>query len=182
MRYTWVRCVKPSRQFGPRGRGWPAGAPSYDRPVERLTAVLGGEEGERPVVELPFDPRERWGKARAPVRGRVAGVPFRTTVAVYGGRYFLGFNKQVRDRAGIAIGDEVEVALELDDEPRTVEIPPLLATALEQDAQANAAFEALSYTHRREYAEWVAEAKKEETRVRRAEKAVHMLREGAAGP
>ena len=150
--------------------------------MEHLTAVLGGKEGERPVVELPFDPRERWGKARAPVRGTVAGVPFRTTVAVYGGRYFLGFNKQIRDRARITIGDEVEVALELDDAPRTVEVPPLLAEALERDGPAKAAFEALSYTHRREYAEWISEAKREETRARRAEKAVGMLRDRPASP
>ena len=144
--------------------------------------MLGSAEGERPVVELPFDPRERYGKARAPVRGTVAGAPFITTVAVYGGRYFLGFNAQIRDRVEIAIGDEVEVALELDDEPRTVEVPPLLAEALEGDADAKAAFDGLSYTHRREYAEWISEAKREHTRVRRAEKAVAMLREGVRNP
>jgi hypothetical protein len=146
--------------------------------VERFAAVLGGDEGERPTVELPFDPRERFGKARAPVRGTVAGASFQTTVAVYGGRYYVGFNKRVRDRANIAIGEEVDVTIELDDEPRTVDVPPLLASALDRDAQAKAEFERLSYTHRREYAEWISEAKREETRVRRADKALAMLREG----
>ena len=92
--------------------------------MERFTAILGGAEGERPVVEVPFDVKERFGRARAPVRGTVDGAAFRTTVAVYGGRYYLGFNKELRERAGIAIGDEVEVTLELDREPRTVEVPP----------------------------------------------------------
>jgi hypothetical protein len=150
--------------------------------VVRFAAVLGGDDGERPTVELPFDPRERFGKARAPVRGTVAGASFRTTVAVYGGRYYLGFNKQVRDRADIAIGDKVDVTLELDDEPRNVEVPPQLASALERDAEAKAVFERLSYTHRREYAQWVAEAKREDTRIRRADRSVAMLREGQRSP
>lgn len=150
--------------------------------MERFTAILGGEEGERPLVEVPFDVKERFGRARAPVRGTVDGADFRTTVAVYGGRYYLGFNKEIRDRAGIAIGDEVEVALELDREPRTVEVPPALAGALERDPQAKAAFDGLSYTHRNEYARWVAEAKRDETRERRVEKAVAMLRDGVRHP
>jgi hypothetical protein len=150
--------------------------------VERFTAILGGEERERPVVEVPFDVKERFGRARAPVRGTVDGADFRTTVAVYGGRYYVGFNKELRDRAGIAIGDEVEVALELDREPRTVEVPPPLAAALEKDSEAKAAFDGLSYTHRNEYARWIAEAKRDETRDRRAKKAVAMLRDGVRHP
>ncbi len=152
------------------------------RPVESFKAVLGGAEGEAPTVELPFDAKERFGKARAPVRGTVNGAEFRTTVAVYGGVHLIGFNKEVRERAGIAIGDEVEVTLEHDDEPRTVDIPPALAAGLEEDGEAKAAFEGLSYTHRREYAEWIAEAKREETRERRVAKAVEMLRDGVRSP
>ena len=150
--------------------------------MERFTAILGGEEGERPVVEVPFDVKERFGRARAPVRGTVDGADFRTTVAVYGGRYYVGFNKELRDRAGIAIGDEVEVALEVDREPRTVEVPPPLTAALEKDSEAKAAFDGLSYTHRNEYARWIAEAKRDETRDRRARKAVAMLRDGVRHP
>jgi hypothetical protein len=152
------------------------------RPVESFRAVLGGAAGEAPTVELPFDAKQRFGKARAPVRGSVNGAEFRTTVAVYGGVHLIGFNKDVRERAGIAIGDEVEVMLERDDEPRTVDIPPALAAALEEDGEAKAAFEGLSYTHRREYAEWIAEAKREETRERRVAKAVEMLRDGVRSP
>jgi hypothetical protein len=150
--------------------------------VERFTAILGGEDGERPVVEVPFDVKERFGRARAHVRGTVEGVDFRTTVAVYGGRYYLGFNEELRERAGIAIGEEVEVALELDREPRTAEVPTPLAAALDEDSKAKAAFEGLSYTHRNEYARWIAEAKREETRERRVEKAVAMLRDGVRHP
>jgi bifunctional DNA-binding transcriptional regulator/antitoxin component of YhaV-PrlF toxin-antitoxin module len=150
--------------------------------VDSFKAILGGEAGEAPTVELPFDAEERFGKARAPVRGTVNGTEFRTTVAVYGGVYLIGFNKELRERAGVAIGDEVEVTLELDDEPRTVELPPALADALDEEAEAKAAYEALSYTHRREYAEWIADAKREETRARRVGKAIEMLREGTRTP
>ena len=150
--------------------------------VESFSAVLGGAEGEAPTVELPFDAKDRFGKARAPVRGTVNGTPFRTTVAVYGGRYLIGFNKELRAEAGIELGDEVEVVLEHDDEPRVVEVPPELADALAEDGAAKATYDALSYTHRREYAEWIAEAKREDTRERRAAKAIEMLRAGTRSP
>jgi hypothetical protein len=150
--------------------------------VERFSAVLGGDDGERPTVELPFDAKERYGRARAPVRGKVNGVEFRTTVAVYSGVSLIGFNKGLREKAGIEIGDEVTVELERDDEPREVDGPPLLEQGLAGDPAAAAAFDALSYTHRREYAEWIAQAKKEETRKRRAGKALEMLKAGRRHP
>lgn len=150
--------------------------------MERFRAVLGGQDGERPTVELPFDAKERYGKARAPVRGTVNGVEFRTTVAVYSGVSLIGFNKKLREEAGIEIGDEVTVELERDDEPREVDVPPVLEQGLAGDAAAAAAFEALSYTHRREYAEWIAQAKKEETRKRRAGKSLEMLKAGTRHP
>lgn len=150
--------------------------------MDRFTAVLGGEEGERPIVELPFDAKERYGSARAPVRGTVNGAEFRTTVAAYSGIHLIGFNRELRDRAGIKIGDEVTVELERDDEPREVDVPPALQHALAGDPAARSAFEDLSYTHRREYAQWIAEAKREETRERRVIKAVGMLRAGERHP
>jgi hypothetical protein len=144
--------------------------------MERLRAILGGEGGERPTVELPFDAKERFGKARAPVRGTVNGTPFRTTVAVYGGTYLIGFNRELREQAGVAIGDEVSVEIELDDEPRTVEIPPRLAEALAAAPDAREAFERLSYTHRREYVEWILDAKRTETAERRVDRTMEALR------
>jgi hypothetical protein len=143
--------------------------------MKAFRARLGGEAGERPLVELPFDAKEAFGKARAPVRGRVNGTEFRTTVAVYGGRFYVGFKTELRKAAGVEIGDEVEVELELDDAPREVELPPELAEAREE-------FERLSYTNKREYAEWISGAKREETRQRRAAKAVEMLRAGTNHP
>jgi bifunctional DNA-binding transcriptional regulator/antitoxin component of YhaV-PrlF toxin-antitoxin module len=147
--------------------------------VDRFKAILGGEEGEAPTVELPFDVKERFGTARAPVRGTVNGTDYRTTVAVYGGVPLIGFRRELRERAGIEVGDEVEVTIELDEEPRTVELPPALETALDGDEEARATFDRLSYSHRREYAEWVAEAKRDDTRERRVAQTLEKLREAA---
>jgi bifunctional DNA-binding transcriptional regulator/antitoxin component of YhaV-PrlF toxin-antitoxin module len=141
-----------------------------------------GEDGERPLVELPFDAKEEFGKARAPVRGRLNGTEFRTTVAVYGGRSYLGFRKELREAAGVEMGDDVEVEVELDDAPREVELPKELEGMLVADAKARGNFESLSYTHRREYVEWITGAKKEETRELRMRKAFDMLRKGKKHP
>lgn len=154
----------------------------YDPPMDRFTAVLGGKEGERPTVVLPFDAKDRYGKARAPVRGRVNGTEFRTTVAVYSSVHLIGFNRQLRERAGVEIGDEVTVELERDDEPREVDVPAELAQALAGAAEASAAYNELSFSHRREYAQWIAEAKRQETRERRAAKALEMLQAGERNP
>jgi uncharacterized protein YdeI (YjbR/CyaY-like superfamily) len=144
---------------------------------ERFTAVLQ----ERHLV-VPLDVRALWGEARPPVKGTVNGVPYRSRLSVYGGETMLGLTNAFRAQAGIAAGDEVEVTMERDDEPREVEVPPALQAKLDADEIASAAFAKLSFTHRREYAQWIAEAKKEETRERRAAKAVEMLREGVKTP
>jgi hypothetical protein len=133
-------------------------------------------------IQVPLDVPAVFGKARAPVRGTINGQPFRSTVAVYGGRYYLPVNRALRDAAGVAAGDAVVIELEPDDEPRTVDPPADLAGALAADPGAKAAFDGLSYTHQREYAEWVAEAKRETTRRRRVEQAVRMVKEGRRHP
>ena len=103
-------------------------------------------------------------------------------MAAYGGRSYLPVNKALREASGVAAGDAVVIELEADDQPRTVDPPPDLAAALDADPEARAAFEGLSFTYQREYAEWVAEAKREATRRRRVDQAVEMLRDGRRHP
>ena len=79
-------------------------------------------------------------------------------------------------------GDRVTVELELDAAPREVEPPSDLAAALDAEPRLRAFFDGLSFTHRREYAEWVTDAKREETRRRRVARAVEMLRDGIRTP
>jgi hypothetical protein len=149
--------------------------------AERFEGTLE-PHGSGTLLAVPFDVRAVFGKARAPVRGTVNGYPFRTTVAVYGGRYFLGFRREIREAAGFDDGDRLSIVLELDDEPRTVEAPPELAAALAADSEAREAFDRLSYTHRREYVEWVSGAKREETHRARLERVAAMLRDGIKHP
>lgn len=118
------------------------------------------------------------GAKRFPVVATVNGYSWRTTVTRMGGEFLVGLSREVRKSAGAQAGDTVDVALELDTAPREVEVPVALASALSGDRQAKAAFEKLAFTHRKEYARWVTEAKREETRERRVAKALERLREG----
>jgi uncharacterized protein YdeI (YjbR/CyaY-like superfamily) len=95
-----------------------------------------------------------------------------------GGEFLLGLNKEVRQAAGVQAGDEVDVAVELDAAPREVEVPEALATALAADPEASATFDRMAFTHRKEYARWVAGAKQEQTRQRRVQQALEMIRAG----
>jgi hypothetical protein len=118
------------------------------------------------------------GAKRFPVVATVNGHTWRTSVARMGGEFLLGLNREVREGAGVQTDDEVDVSLELDTAPREVEVPEALATALAADPEAAAIYERLAFTHRKEYARWITEAKKDETRQRRVQQAVEMIRAG----
>ena len=95
---------------------------------------------------------------------------------MYGGRSYIGFRKEICQAAGLQLGKTITVAIELDAEPRVVDVPDDLARALATHASARKRFDSLSYSHRREHAQWVAEAKKPETRARRIARVIEMLR------
>jgi Bacteriocin-protection, YdeI or OmpD-Associated/Domain of unknown function (DUF1905) len=137
--------------------------------------------GPAAAVTLPFDPKEEWGKVRAPVRGTIDGYPFTTTVARYGGVDYLAFRREVREAAGVQIGAKVAIEVELDTSERVVAVPEDLAIAL-ADAGVRETFDRLSYTHRKEYVDWVEEAKREETRNTRVGRTVELLGEGVKTP
>ena len=137
--------------------------------------------GPGAAIALPFDPKAEWGKVRAPVRGTIDGHPFTTTVSRYGGVDYLGFRREVREAAGVAIGDRVTIEVELDTSERVVSVPKDLAQALAAGG-VRETFDGLSYTHRKEYVDWIEEAKREETRVKRVARAVEMLKEGVRTP
>jgi hypothetical protein len=143
----------------------------FDAELERV-----GKTSAR--LRVPVDLEEIFGRARPPVKVTVEGHTWRTTPGVYGGVAYIGLNKDVRAAAGVDAGDRVRVTIDLDTEPRTVAVPPDLRTALRADPEANAAFAQLSFTHRREYVEWVEEAKRPETRARRITGTVDGVRRG----
>ena len=149
--------------------------------AQRFVATLE-QHGSGTVVVVPYDLKEAFGSGRPPVRATVNGYTFRTTLFTMGGRALLGLNREVREAATVEPGQKVSVELERDDEPRTVEVPSDLAAALDADPVVSETFDGLSYTHRKEYVRWIEEAKRTETRTRRVEKSVEMLREGAKTP
>lgn len=138
-------------------------------------AKLREKGGPSLFVRLPFDVAKVFGRARPPIVLTVAGYTFRSTVAVYGGEYFIGMRRSHRDAAGVKAGQTVSITIALDDQPRVVEPPDDLAAALKKNASARAAWDALSFTHKREHAEAILDAKKPETRARRLEKTIEML-------
>ena len=110
-----------------------------------------------------------------PVVVRIGDRSERLRIARMGGPACIGLSKAARQALGVEIGDEVEVSITLDEEERTVEVPPLLAEALAADPDAAAAFRELSYTRRQEIAVGIAQAKREETQQKRLAKALAEL-------
>ena len=129
-------------------------------------------------IEVPAKVVEALGSRRPKVRATINGYTYRSSVASMGGTYMLGVSAQVREKAGVAGGDVVDVELEIDTEDRVVEVPPDLAKSLRADAAARRFFESLPYSQQRWFVSGVEGAKKPETRERRIESAVTRLREG----
>lgn len=131
--------------------------------------------GSAGFIELPFDPREKFGKVRAPVKVTVNGYTFRTTIAAMGGPPCIGIRTSYREAARLEGGETIEVRVALDDEERVVTPPADLVKALKAAPPAWERWRQLSYTHQREHAEAVEQAKKPDTRARRVAKAVEMV-------
>ena len=118
---------------------------------------------------------------RPPVRTTINGHPYVTRVMVYGGKYLIGIRKDVQKAANAGGGEVVDLTIELDEQPREVQVPSDFADAMTH-AGVRQRYDALSFTNRREYARWIEEAKREETRRSRLEKAIVMLRDGVRTP
>jgi bacteriocin resistance YdeI/OmpD-like protein/uncharacterized protein DUF1905 len=115
---------------------------------------------------------------RPPVRVAINGHTYRSTVASRGGQFVLPISAKNRESAGVAAGDEVDVDIELDTEPREVAVLPDFAEALDRDEQARRFFDGLSYSQKQRHVLSIEGAKTAETRQRRIAKAVGTLREG----
>jgi len=130
-------------------------------------------------IEVPAEVVTGLGAGKRPaVRATVNGFTYRTSVAPMGGRFLLPVSAQIRAGAGVAAGDEVDVDLEVDTEPRTVSVPADLAVALDTDPAVRRAFAALSYSQQLRYVQPVEDAKATATRQRRIDKVLSDLRPG----
>ena len=144
-----------------------------------FTATIRNAGGGGAFVEVPFDVEAVFGAKRPRVKAMFEGVPYRGILARMGTEHhLLIILKEIREKIGKTFGDEVRITVELDTEPRVIEIPAELKKAFRAEKEAKASFDKLSYTHRREYVMWINEAKREETRQNRIVKAIEMLKKG----
>lgn len=145
-------------------------------------AVIQEGRGGGAYAEVPFDVEEVFGDKRPQVRVTMCGESFVWRLIKMGGpHHIVGVPKGIRSKAAKDIGDSIEITVVADDTPREVVVPPDLEAALASEPAAREFYTALSYTHRKEYVRWIESAKREETRVRRVEKTVEMLKSGHKG-
>ena len=145
-------------------------------------AIIQNPGGGGAFVEIPFDVERTFGSKRPKVKAMIEGVPYRGLLTRMGGPgHMLIILKGIREQIGRTFGDEIKVSVELDVDERVVTVPAELKRAFKENPKAKAAFEKLSYTHQREYVNWINEAKKEETRARRIAKTMEMLVKGSKG-
>lgn len=149
-----------------------SGRDAASAPTRSFTVVL--DAGNEFQIALPFDPKQVFGRARAPVVVAINGHRYRSTVTTMGGTPWVPFRRSNREAAGVIAAGPVDVTLTLDTAPREVDAPADLRAALAA-AGAWDRWQKLSFTHQREHVEAIDGAKKPETRARRIEKCVAML-------
>ena len=130
-------------------------------------------------IPVPVDVVEALGSGKRPkVKVGLNGYTYRSSVASMHGEYMISVSAEVRERAGVAAGDDVVVEVELDTEPRDVTLPPDVVEALNADPRLAARFDELSYSNKRRILLSIEGAKTPETRTRRINKAIEDLRDG----
>ena len=142
------------------------------------TTILQGDKTAT-GIRIPDEIVEALGSGKRPaVKVTINGFTYRSSIATVSGASMVGVSAENRVGAGVAGGDEVDVDIELDTEPREVNVPADLAAALDAEPKARATFDGLSYSNRSWHALSVAGAKTDETRQRRIAKSIEALREG----
>jgi hypothetical protein len=141
------------------------------------TLLQGGKTATG--IEIPSEILEKLAAGKKPpVKLTVNGYAYRSTVATIDGRYMVGFNADHRAASGIRGGDDIDVEIELDNQPRTVDLPADFQAALDGEPAAKRTFEKLSNSMKGYHVSQVTTAKTEETRQRRIQKSIGVLRAG----
>jgi hypothetical protein len=135
-------------------------------------------EGSWCFIPVNFDPKAAFGKIRAPVKVTLNGYTYRSTIASMGGITCIPLRRSNREAAGVVGAESIAVTIELDTEPRDVELPHDLALALRANKQRMKKWQALSYTNRRERVEAIENAKRPATRARRLASTIQSLDDG----
>jgi hypothetical protein len=144
---------------------------------QTFAATIQNAGGGGAFVEVPFDVEKEFGSKRPKVKAMIEGLPYRGTLTRMGADcHILGIRKDIREQIGKTFGDNVTIIVEPDTEPRVVEVPAELKKAFRSDKEAKTLFDKLSYTHQKEYVNWINEAKREVTRQNRIAKTIEMLK------
>ncbi len=149
----------------------------------RFAAKIEAGGGGGAFVFFPYDVEKEFStKGKVPVKATFDGVAYTGSLIRYGSpQHMLLVPKAIRTEIGKSPGDTVAVILWRDEEERILEVPEEFNRLMKKD-DLLPFFEQLSYTHRKEYCRWITEARKEETRAHRLEKAIQMLRDGVKTP
>jgi hypothetical protein len=140
-------------------------------------AMIEDAGGGGAFVTVPFDVEATFGKKRIKVRSWIDGEFYRgSLVRMRGPQHILGIRKEIRLKIGKQIGDTVEIKFEEDTEPRVVKLSADIEEIINRNPDIKNTFHSLSYTHQREYMEWIEDAKREETRKKRMNQMVDQLR------
>lgn len=128
-------------------------------------------------VVFPYDTVKEFGtKGKVPVKATFDGIRYTGSLIKYGNpQHMLHVPKAIREEISKSVGDVLDVVVWKDDEERNLEVPAELAQVMKKEGLLPF-FDSLSFTHRKEYCRWISEAKKEETRAKRLQKAVVMMR------
>jgi hypothetical protein len=145
----------------------------------QFRAVIQNAGDGGAYVNVPLDVEDTFGKKRLKVKATIDGELYRGTLVRMGGpQHILLVLKIIRERIGKSIGDEVAIEFEEDLDPCKLDIPPDLQQALDAEPVANDYFNHFSYTHQKEYVRWITDAKRDQTRQRRIQQTIDMLKQG----
>ena len=162
----------------PLSRAWPSGE-GWSALRFRATIPLGGKTATG--IEVPPEVVEGLGAGKRPqLRVTINGHTYPSTLATRGGKFLIPVSSEQREQAGVSAGDDVDVHIEVDNQPREVTVPVDFAEALNRDDDAKRFWDGLSYSKKRWHVLSIEGAKTAETRQRRIDKSITMLREGRA--
>lgn len=132
-------------------------------------------KGNSTAIPIPFDPKQVFGKVRAPVVVNINGYTYSSTIASMGGEIFIPLRKSHREVANVNAEEIYSVHIELDTQKRVINPPKELEEILKTDKLLRAKWQQLSYTIQKEYAQSITSAKKQQTKSRRLQKAVNEI-------
>ncbi len=144
---------------------------------------MEGENGQKQPVFIPYDVKEAFGtKGQVRINATFDGVLYRGLLSNMGFGHIVIVRKDIKAKIGKNHGEMVRVTIQKDTAERIVEVPKELQGALKRNTEASKFYNSLSYSNRKEYAKWIASAKKQETKNNRLNKTIEMLLGGVKHP